>query len=198
MTFTRLAIAAAVFVAGLASQAAAMTFETATDTPACAARPCVVASGMIERDASKDLQRFLKARKIGPGAVLVLDSQGGNLLESLMMGDVVRKAGLATTVREGGACASACVYAFLGGVERTVGSSGRIGVHQVAAGGPGALTASDSQWLMSMVAVHLSRMCGGMDLLIPALRTRPQDMHWLSAHELTRYGVVTAERVGQG
>ncbi len=191
MRFAGIAIAAATLLLGLTSQASAMTFQTVSDTAACAARQCVLASGGIDKDAAKALQGFMKSRKVAPGALLILDSQGGNVLESLAMGDAVRKAGVATMVRDGGACASACVYVFLGGVERTVGTGGKVGVHQVAGGGAASLSASDSQWLMSMVAIHVNKMSGAMDLLVPALRTRPQDMHWLSVGELARYAVVT-------
>jgi hypothetical protein len=45
---------------------------------------------------------------------------------------------------------------------------------------------------MSLVATHVRHLCGGLDLLIPAMSTPPQQVYWLSRSELTRYRVVTA------
>jgi len=194
-------IAALVFTA---FPAAAMTFEKITGPAECAARACVVASGEIDGRDAQDFQRFARANDIGPGDLVALDSGGGNLVGSLALGAAFRKAGLATTVRsydrasggfrDTGSCASACVYAFLGGVERSVAPHARLGVHQVAAATDETwtLSASDGQWLMSLAAVHLGRMGAKLELLTLALRTRPNDMRWLSDEELVRYDVVTA------
>jgi hypothetical protein len=186
------------------ARAQAMTFDVLTGPAECASRACVVADGLIDEHTSGDFERFMKARKIGRGALVVLNSQGGNLMESLRLGNEIRDAGLATTVRaydrstgefrDGGSCASACAYAFLGGVERSIGRGARLGVHQIyTAGDTWALSAQDGLELMSLVAIHVRRMCGDLDILIPAMRTRPGDMHWLSPGELTRYAVVTSQ-----
>jgi hypothetical protein len=185
------------------AHAQAMIFETVTGPAECASRACILASGPVDEHTSRDFERFLESRKIARGGIVVLNSEGGNLMESLRLGNEIRSAGLATTVRDydrtsdsfrdGGACASACAYAFLGGVERTVGKGGRIGVHQIyTAGDTWALSAQDGLEMMSLVAIHVRRMCGALDLLIPAMKTRPGDMHWLSQGELTRYAVVTS------
>lgn len=188
--------------------AAAMTFEKVTGPAECAARGCVLAIGEIDAETAEAFQRFVRANDIRPGALVVLDSGGGNLVESLALGVAFRKAGLDTTVqsydraarsfRAAGTCASACVYAFLGGVERSVAARARLGVHQVAAASDETwtLSASDSQWLMSLAAVHLGRMGARLELLTLALRTRPNDMRWLSDEELVRYAIVTAEAAG--
>lgn len=200
---SRLLLAAFALALAVGARAEAMTFETVSGPAECAGHACVLASGAIDGHTSRDFEAFLKERKIARGGVVVLNSEGGDLMESLKLGNEIREAGLATTVREydkgsgqfrdGGACASACTYAFLGGVERSVGKGARIGVHQIyTAGDTWALSAQDGLELMSLVAVHVRRMCGDLDLLIPAMKTRPGDMHWLSPGELTRYAVVTA------
>lgn len=203
------ALAAAVTVLALAAfPAAAMTFEKITGPAECAARTCIAAVGEIDSRSAQDFQRFARANGVGPGDLVALDSGGGNLVESLALGAAFRSAGVATTVRahdrrtgafrDTGACASACVYAFLGGVERSVAPRARLGVHQVAAATDETwmLSASDSQWLMSLAAVHMGRMGARLELLTLALRTRPNDMRWLSNEELVRYAVVTGQTVG--
>lgn len=201
MRFTHIALCVATLLFAAASEAAAMTFEKVKGSDLCAARECVLASGDIDADSPRSLKSFLRANNIGAGSLLILNSRGGDLLASLAMGTTVREARLSTLVQaydrrsgrfRGGQCASACVYVLLGGVERGVGEGAKVGVHQLAANGDAsALSAADSQWLMSLVAVHVSRMCGDLKLLVPTLRTRPQDMYWLSSGELVRTAVVT-------
>lgn len=192
-------VAAALFGA----RANAMTFEAVNRPQQCAADGCILASGKIDENTAKDFEAFLASHKTARGTIVILDSEGGDLMQSLKLGGAIREAGLATTVRgydrasgqfrSGGACASACAYAFLGGVRRSLGEGARIGVHQIYSAGDGwALSAQDGMELMSLVAIHVRHMCGSLDLLIPALETHPSDMHWLSAGELTRYAVVTS------
>jgi hypothetical protein len=199
----QIALALTALILLAATPAAAMTFETITGPDACAGRTCILANGDIDKDSGDQFATFLRTNKIGAGGLVVLNSQGGHLLQSLTLGNEIRQAGLSTTVasfdratsrfRTGGRCASACAYAFLGGVKRYVELGAKIGVHQVFnLGDASSLSAADGQWLMSMVAAHVSRLCGNLDVLIPALRTRPDDMHWLTARELSQDTVITA------
>lgn len=198
-----LALAVAAFAVSLGARATAMTFEAIKGPDECIGRTCILAAGEIDAQTVDDFQAFLKAGKIARGALVVLNSGGGNLVESLRLGNVIRQAGLSTTVRSydpetgrfqaGGTCASGCAYAFLGGVSRSVGEGGRIGVHQIYTQGDAwALSAQDGLELMSLVAAHIRRLGASLELLIPAMNTRPQGMHWLSTGELSRYAVVTA------
>jgi hypothetical protein len=195
-------LAAAIVALTLGSAAHAMSFETITPANGCAERVCVLASGEIDHQSARQFTAFVRAHKIGRGALVVLNSDGGALMESLQLGEEIREAGFSTAVEGfdrksgrmvgGGACASACAYVFLGGVERSVGRGSRIGVHQVyTAGQTWAMSAADGMELMSLVAEHVNKLCGDVRLLIPALKTRPEDMYWLSASELTRYAVIT-------
>jgi len=194
-------LAAALLALGAAAPAAAMTFSVTTAPDVCKPEGCIIATGDIDSDSGKELTRFVKANKVQRGAVVVMQSDGGNLLGGLALGTAIRQAGFATTVARydeqagtftsGGACASACAYAFLGGLQRTVGEGSKLGVHQVCGppDKPWELSAQDSQWLMAMVAVYLNQMGVSMDVMILALRTSPTDMHWLSPVELAQYSV---------
>lgn len=202
MPFRSIQLALATLLLTLASAAHAMTFEKVTQPGMCAARVCILAEGDIQEHSARQFETFLKKEKVGRGALVILNSPGGNLMESLELGETMREAGLSTTVQAydrktgtftaGAACASACAYVFVGGVERSVGQGSRIGVHQVyTAGQTWAMSAADGLELMSLVATHVDHLCGSVKLLIPALKTRPDDMHWLNASELTRYAVIT-------
>lgn len=195
------ALAGAAVALGLAAVAPshAMTFQrlSAGDGD-CQQRACVLATGDITPESSNAFDRFLRRERIDRGAVVILDSSGGDVLAALRMGRQIREAGLDTEVRAKGpgtaegSCASACVYVLMGGVARTVRPGAKVGVHQVFGRG-GELSNADSQALTALIAVHLKRCGGGIDLLIAALRTQPQDMHWLSSRELRGYAVVTGE-----
>lgn len=93
-----------------------------------------------------DLRRFLDRLRPPEGAVLFLNSAGGDLAAGMEVGQIARDARLATSVGQpplvGGArpgledfrtgyCISACSFAFLGGVERTVPDGSVYAVHQV-------------------------------------------------------------------
>jgi hypothetical protein len=200
--FASLAIALAAACL-IGSAARAMTFERIGKAGACATRTCVLASGEIDARSVRDFEAFVRDARVPKGALVVLNSAGGNVVQSLALGKEIRVHGLSTAVasyeaasgelRDGGVCASACAYVFLGGVERTAGSAARIGVHQMSAklDDNAWLSAGDSEWLVSLVAVYIRDMGGDLGVLIPALRTAPCDMHWLSQAELTRYAMTT-------
>lgn len=57
------------------------------------------------------------------------DSRGGNLEAGIAIGERIRERRVATRITRGSVCASACVYAFLGGLVRMVDDGGRIGIH---------------------------------------------------------------------
>jgi hypothetical protein len=124
---------------------------------------------------------------------VVLNSEGGGLIDGLSLGGLIREAGFSTTVQSGGDCASACAFTFLGGVQRSVGQGARVGLHQIYSNPQArdAISVADAQILMSRVAAHIERMGGGMDMLIAILRTPPQSIHWLSPAELSSMGVTT-------
>ena len=177
----------------MGTAAKAMTFSLLPVAGACAAHPCILADGEIDESAVGAFTSFVRQAHLVPGALVVLNSPGGNVLQSLMLGKAIRQQGFSTTVPAGGACASACAFVFLGGVERSADPSARIGVHQISAPASplGDLSAADGEWLVSLVAVYVKDMGGDLSVLIPALRTAPCDMHWLSPSELSRYAVVT-------
>ena len=56
-------------------------------------------------------------------------SPGGDLLEGMKIGRLIRKHQLATRITSGSWCASACNFMFLGGTVRTIEAGGRFGVH---------------------------------------------------------------------
>lgn len=103
----------------------------------------VVATGVIEPRTPDDFRHLLRDPHLvmGPGTRIFFLSPGGNLVAGLALGREIRKAGFTTVVglpRGGKAfapierslCASACTFAFLGGVSRTVSPGSLYAVHR--------------------------------------------------------------------
>jgi tetratricopeptide (TPR) repeat protein len=88
-----------------------------------------------------DLENSRKALVAGPASVkVVFNSPGGVLLSAVAFGQAIRKFGFDSAVGrrepksgqviQSGMCASACVFAYLGGVRRNLGAHDRLGIHQ--------------------------------------------------------------------
>ena len=182
-----------VALAALATPAAGMTFALGAEGD-CAAQTCIIARGPIEARSADDLKTFVQRNHVRRGSLVVLDSGGGLVVQGLQLGAYIRKQGFSTHVQgPDGACASACVYAYLGGVRRTVSDGARVGIHQISQGagepGPGS---SECQSLLSQIAAHLLRMGAAIDILTIAVRVPPERLYWLSLPELARFHVITA------
>jgi hypothetical protein len=116
----------AVVLAGVAygfqapALASEMRFEPAGDA--------LIATGMLQRDS---FARFRAAADAHPGARRVIfDSPGGLVTAGVALGAAIRERGLDTGVKPGSACASACVHALAGGVEREVPETARVTIHR--------------------------------------------------------------------
>ena len=76
-----------------------------------------------------DEKAFRKAALNIERAVVVFDSNGGNLAAGIGIGRAIRLQEYSTSVSDNGTCASACALAWLGGVQRFLPSSARVGFH---------------------------------------------------------------------
>lgn len=168
----------------------------------CPPEGCILATGSILPDTHQAFSRALRALDVEPGAEVLLDSPGGDVVGALKFGLKIRKAGLRTHVvdRSGviptsGACASACAYAFLGGVSRRVDPEARLGVHQFAGGsdGGGFIGAAETQRFVALIAEYLASVGANLRVQTIALRTPADQIHWLSRSELNVLSVVTPE-----
>lgn len=164
----RLVLAAAFgWLALYAAAAHAMSFAAdrfcATETRCV---PALLASGTID---DKTPGAFDEAIARNPDTqAVVLSSKGGSLVGGLRLGLQIRRFQLDTLVNDD--CFSACAYAFLGGVERTVTPDGRIGVHQFRAGNRD-LDAGNVQKITAVLGSYFDRMGVDRRLLDTALLT---------------------------
>ena len=215
MTMRFLAFPALILTVGLAlaSPAAAqdvdddsqpMTFTIAKGAD-CDGCRWIAAEGDIMDDSNQALGKLLKNNPDAADLVVRFDSPGGSLWGSIQLGEEIRSRGLRTEVaatklydaddggtvaRTGkGECASACAYAFLGGVTRAVPDGSKFGVHQFYGG-----RQADDEAIQQVVAelgIYILEMGVDGDLVIAAAATSPNGMHWLNRDELEGLKVVT-------
>jgi len=173
----------------------------------------ILASGPFERG---DAQRLSALLRQTPNVdAIIFRSPGGNAMEGMEVGRVIRRAGLATHLPAGVSCASACTYAFIGGTIRTMEPGARFGVHMfsasnnpalqrevdrvIRAGGPRAaaevirFVEEQSARFAAQLAYYAIEMGVSLRLLEPNFRTAHDDIHWLSARELRDLNVVNAD-----
>ncbi|PSL16055.1 ATP-dependent Clp protease proteolytic subunit [Shimia abyssi] len=120
---------------------------------------------------------------------ITFDSPGG-ILNDAVRGFEVLKANDVNTVVNG-ECASACTILFLGGSKRSVDPGARVGVHQWDTIDGEADEAETQAFAGALVALFKA---AGVreDFFIAGSQTSPEDMYWLSGHELRAWRVVNS------
>ncbi len=86
----------------------------------------ILVDGSIE---DGDQSRFMRISDANPGAIVVLNSEGGALIPALQIGLSIRMNEQVTAVLDGDLCASSCALIWLGGTRRFLQSNGQVGFH---------------------------------------------------------------------
>lgn len=173
----------------------------------------VILEGPIDAGAPA---RFRELLKDSEGFRIVFDSPGGNLEAGLRLGRIIREAGLRTEIgraipADGGIrrvleidgdaqCVSACAYAFLGGVFRTVPEKARLGFHRVSLPGnsdlPGEAGLTGGQLISALLIGYLVEMGVDARVFVAASNTPPDAIHFATADELIEFDLVTPRGFG--
>ena len=198
-----------------------MQFFTAGDTGNCNGCSWIAAEGTIQRDTPEVFRRFLAKGKNAYD--IVFNSPGGDLTAAMKLGEMIREQNLHSSVgkttgaldaeigfinttdggQDPGRCASACVFAFLGGVRRTA-KEGELGVQQFhdpeAIKEPKAKTASAldraaDQAMMGTLINYVMRMDASPKLLALAAAETPwRDIRWLKRQEIVDFGIEISDK----
>ena len=208
-----------------------MQFSTAFSGGNCGGCVWISGIGDIVPDTPETFHRFLQTT----GALnwrgrVFLHSNGGNLIAGIRLGEIIRQFGLSTRVGEtkndpipggsivqtveNGICASACAYAFLGGVDRQLedeyfpglGAS-KIGFHQFynapgieevtkRAQGLEELEISGVQLVSGLIVAYLVEIGVDAKVLLIASVAGPNDMVYPPDHKLKELKVLTNDRFG--
>lgn len=129
--------------------------------------------------------------KLPTDTIVVLNSPGGNPIEAIKMGRMIRARGLETMVVEGDMCASACSFVFMGGIERFA-DPRTVGVHRMSLP-DGFGTAKEgmqlTQEVLGQILDYLHEMGVDAELVRLMMNTPGSEMHWLSSSELRQFGI---------
>jgi len=186
-----------------------MRFLLVDDDVDCQTCRYIRAVGDIEDFTAAQFRDFIRAYRLeGQGLTVVFSSPGGDVIAGLRLGREIREQGFNTQVgfaqrlpRGGytmrpGDCASACTFAFLGGVERYA-DDDVIGVHRFY---PGNLEPDNrvilrpgDEAVAAMIKVYALDMGVDDTFIDMSLDVPPADMRYLSNDELRDYAVVNAE-----
>ena len=149
----------------------------------------IYASGDIEKGTTLKFINFIKQNNIGRATVF-FNSNGGSLMEGIYMGEVIRQMGFDSTIgtlsyKREGVCASACSYAFAGGVARYIYyDKQKIGLHQFFLNdGVNRNDVGSTQNTTATIAKHLSDMGISERAFVLASSTKSSEMKWLSKAE---------------
>lgn len=150
----------------------------------------IYATGKITEGTSDRLLQFVKTNNV-EAAKIHFNSPGGSLSEGIKLGRVIRSLNFFTTIgvynpnySEGAdrlaICASACAYAYAGGISRFLDdTTGRLGVHQFYSPGNTAVSSEDVQQVSGLIVAYLNEM--GVDAKAFTLSTVADrdGMFWL-------------------
>jgi hypothetical protein len=208
-------------------KSSSMRFEWRVETPGLCGKACrtwISAVGPVTERTPDDFTAFAEQKDMH-GATLVLDSEGGSVVDTIKLGRALRALDITTTIgttvigagvdgsstvqlSPAAACESMCAFVLLGGARRYVPPEARIFVHQIwlAKKRERPETASYTAGEIVLVerdigslARYTIEMGGGIELLEAALRVPPwQPLYQLSREEVLRVGLNNVDRLFDG
>ena len=169
----------------------------------------ILAEGTIQANTGTKFASFLQNKKLHrhelpPVPTVVFNSPGGSLSGGMQLGSEIRRRGFDVELAssydqvsdrdrsgidalvEKAVCASACVLAFSGGVNRSVEADSRMGIHQFS-GSQGNIGDGQTQVTMVVLAAYLEKMGINRVLLDRASIVPADSIEWLTQEESKRY-----------
>jgi len=123
--------------------------------------------GSIESDDASRFESFLNNNRIDEfqNYLISFNSNGGNLYEGMLIGNILREKGFESIVKETNVCYSACAIAFLGGTKKYVTNTG-IGRNLEVGGKLGfhGYSVSNDSVILFNEAIQISRIMNAMIL----------------------------------
>lgn len=164
-----------------------MTFATELSKQG---RKFVIATGPVEAGDAERLRKALLPADRDPAGnkLLVLDSPGGSIGAALEMAAVMEEVQVATEVRSGASCASACaLILFMSGQSRTLQAGGWLGIHTCYDGA----TRSRSLACNELVAQNAAKRGVPYGSIVALLNfTAPGEMRWLDVRTAECWSLV--------
>ena len=120
-------------------------------------------------------------------AIVVLSSDGGNLLAGIEIGKIIRLNSFTTVVLDGQRCASACALAWLGGSPSLMGKDARIGFHAAYIEKAG--RATETGVGNALVGSYLTWLGLSERAIIYITQAAPSEMTWLTLRDAEQLGI---------
>lgn len=165
----------------------------------------IFADGDIGADSTRKFKDFVASNpQLIAGATVIFNSPGGSVIDGMRLGDEIRTRHFRTDVGRPsadrsdlatGECASACVFAYLGGDYRYLSGDSVLGVHRFRfeeeLGGD--ITAEISQALSGQIVEYITKSRADPALFTLMTETSPDSIHIVPRDELERLKVVTGD-----
>jgi hypothetical protein len=197
-----------------------MTFVALDASALCADCTIVQASGSFGEGTVKAFFDLALKGGFKENVYFLFDSPGGSMTAAIRLGELLRNLKVRTIVGRGfvrngeveiepGRCASACVFAFLGGVTRSMPKNSRLGVHswmpftlleekgdKAKKSKPPVLDRLVVEALHRQTAIYLKYLqTMGVDLRLAVLtlQTPYSSISWVSARDQSLWSMVTVD-----
>jgi hypothetical protein len=132
-----------------------------------------------------------KFRKIANGitgrTAVFLKSNGGALYEALAIGESIRSHRYPTVVSSGDTCASSCALIWLGGANRYISASARVGFH--AAYTSDGKDKKETSVGNAVVGAYLTKMNLSINAVVFATSAPPDQVRWLHPDDAKSVGI---------
>lgn len=168
-----------------AAQAMKLSIVKFNGTP-----PLLQAEGKITVGDTEKINALLEGGEIEE-RIIVFDSPGGDVFESLSLGRFLNFNHFTTVVAPGFECVSACFFSFSGGEVREVMAGGKLGVHQFYGGSPAMASQSATQYITAEISKFLRQVGISSEAFDIALQTPPTKMHIFTERELREFRITT-------
>jgi hypothetical protein len=165
----------------------------------------VLAEGDIIADTPAQFAAFLRRTVVVP-EIVQFNSGGGSLFAALELGREIRRArwetgvatpGLSMLAPRPGECDSACTFAFLGGVTRSMAAGSRFGVHRFW-GQSGGDVQQDTQKIAGALVAYIREMGVSTEMYTLMTQGAPEQVKYLDAGTLAQLNVTTTRVVQAG
>ncbi len=191
-------------LAALTSEASAMAISKIENgRPGTATY--LLSGPVVEGDAAR-LGQAVDLLAAGTSVAVLLDSDGGDLIEGIRLGDYFHRSGIATFVAYDGRCHSACSMAFLGGRDPRTGepmrvkpAGAKLGFHQFRRSTHDPLKVytkadiekeiAETQRVTGEVVKYLQRVGDNLSKLQFMLRAPAESMHLVSNEDCLASGI---------
>jgi ATP-dependent protease ClpP protease subunit len=134
---------------------------------------------------ARDIERFRDVATNTPEAIVALAGPGGSVAAGIEIGHMIRLRNYKTVVFGDQQCASSCALAWLGGAQRFMAESAKIGFHAASDGRSGQVSGAGN----ALVGAYLNRIGLQASAIVYITQAGPDGMIWLSPAQAKRYGI---------